>query len=151
MADARPADGYPYEESFVADNDYALGRIVEYLSGRREWSETVVLVTEDDAQSGVDHIDAHRTVLMALGPWIKPNYVSHANTSFPGLLKTIFGLLGIPPLNLYDATATGLNDVFAMKPNTAAYKVLPVDQRIFDPSTVRQSTSGKPGPRMDRR
>jgi hypothetical protein len=108
-------------------------------------------VTEDDAQSGVDHIDAHRTVLMALGPWIKPNYVSHANTSFPGLLKTIFGLLGIPPLNLYDATATPLNDLFAKKPNPAVYKVLPVDQRIFDPVTVRQSTSGKPGPRMDRR
>ena len=151
MADARPDDGYPYEESFVADNDYALGRIVEYLSGRKEWSQTVVLVTEDDAQSGVDHIDAHRTVLMALGPWIKPNYVSHANTSFPGLLKTIFGLLGIPPLNLYDATATPLSDLFTMKPNPAVYQVLPVDQRIFDPATVRPSTSGKPGPRMDRR
>jgi YVTN family beta-propeller protein len=151
MADARPADGYPYDESFVADNDYALGRIVEYLSGRKEWSETVVLVTEDDAQSGVDHIDAHRTVLMALGPWIKPHYVSHANTSFPGLLKTIFGLLRIPPLNLYDATATPLSDLFATKPDPAVYRALPVDQRIFDPATVRQSTSGKPGPRMDRR
>ena len=149
-AEARAADGYPYSESFVADNDYALGRIVEYLSGRPEWSETAILVTEDDAQSGVDHIDAHRTVLLAIGPWIKPHYVSHANTSFPGLLKTIFRLLGIPPLNLYDATATGLSDLFSMTPNPAVYKVLPVDQRIFDPVTVRQSTSGKPGPRMDR-
>jgi hypothetical protein len=149
-AEARPADGYPYSESFVADNDLALGRIVEYLSGRREWSETVVLVTEDDAQSGVDHIDAHRTVLMAMGPWVKPNYVSHANTSFPGLLKTIFRLLGIPPLNLYDATATDLSDLFHVKQNPAVYKALPVDQRIFDPATARQSTSGKPGPRMDR-
>ncbi|MCX6626006.1 MAG: hypothetical protein NTW28_00050, partial [Candidatus Solibacter sp.] len=141
MADARPADGYPYNESFVADNDYAL---VEYLSGRKEWSETVVLVTEDDAQGGVDHIDAHRSVLMALGPWAKPNYLSHANTSFPGLLKTVFRLLGVPPLNLYDATATDLSDLFTMKPAPAVYKVLPVDQRIFDPATVRQSTSGKP-------
>jgi YVTN family beta-propeller protein len=149
-ADARPADGYPYRESYVADNDYALGRIVAYLSGRPEWGETAVLVTEDDAQSGVDHIDAHRTVLMAMGPWVKPNYVSHANTSFPGLLKTIFRLLGIPPLNLYDATATDLSDLFHVKQNAAVYKVLPVDERIFDPATVRQSTSGKPGPRMDR-
>ncbi len=147
---ARAADGYPYAESFVADNDYALGRIVEYLSSRKEWGETVVLVTEDDAQSGVDHIDAHRTVLMALGPWVKKNYVSHVNTSFPGLLKTIFRLLGIPPLNLYDATATGLSDLFTTKPDPQTYKVLPVDQRIFDPATVRQSTSGKPSPRMDR-
>jgi hypothetical protein len=149
-AGARPADGYPYSESFVADNDYALGRIVEYLSSRKEWSETAILVTEDDAQSGVDHIDAHRTVLMALGPWVRRNYVSHINTSFPGLLKTIFRLLGIPPLNLYDATATDLSDLFTTRPDPAAYKVLPVDQRIFDPATVRQSTSGKPGPRMDR-
>jgi arylsulfatase A-like enzyme len=149
-AEARPADGYPYSDSFVADNDYALGRIVEYLSHRKEWEETVVLVTEDDAQSGVDHIDAHRTVLMALGPWIKPNYVSHANTSFPGLLKTIFRLLGIPPLNLYDATATDLSDLFAAAPVRGTYQALPVDARIFDPATVRQSTSGKPGPRMDR-
>ncbi len=149
-AEARPADGYPYSESFVADNDYALGRIVEYLSGRKEWGETAILVTEDDAQSGVDHIDAHRTVFMAIGPWIRRNYVSHVNTSFPGLLKTIFRLLGIPPLNLYDATASDLSDVFSTKPDPAVYKVLPVDQRIFDPATARQSTSGKPGPRMDR-
>jgi hypothetical protein len=58
--------------------------------------------------------------------------------------------LGIPPLNLYDATATDLSDLFTMKPGTAVYKVLPVDQRLFDPATVRLSTSGKPGPRMDR-
>jgi hypothetical protein len=123
---------------------------VEYLSGRKEWAETAILVTEDDAQSGVDHIDAHRTVFMAIGPWIRRNYVSHVNTSFPGLLKTIFRLLGIPPLNLYDATASDLSDVFSTKPDPAAYKVLPVDQRIFDPATARQSTNGKPSPRMDR-
>jgi YVTN family beta-propeller protein len=149
-AGARPDDGYPYAESYIADNDYALGRIIEYLSGRKEWGETAVFVTEDDAQSGIDHIDAHRTVFMALGPWIRKGYVSHRNTSFPGLLKTIFRLLGIPPLNLYDATATDLSDLFAVHPDPAKYKVAPVDQRIFDPATVRQSTSGKPGPRMDR-
>jgi hypothetical protein len=87
---------------------------------------------------------------MAMGPWVRRNYVSHANTSFPGLLKTIFRLLGIPPLNLYDATATDLSDLFTMTADPAVYKVLPVDQRIFDPPKVRQSTSGKPGPRMDR-
>ncbi len=149
-AAARPDDGYPYEESFVADNDYALGRIVEYLSTRKDWAETAVFVTEDDAQSGVDHIDAHRTVFMALGPWVKPGYVSHRNTSFPGMLKTIFRLLGIPPLNLYDATATDLSDLFATRPTPGTYKVLPVDERIFNPATARQSTSGKPGPPMDR-
>jgi hypothetical protein len=146
----RPDDGYPYRESFVADNDYALGRILEFLSGLPEWRDTVVLITEDDAQSGVDHIDAHRTVLLAAGPWIKHGYVSHRNTSFPGLLKTIFRLLGIPPLNLFDAVATDLSDLFAKEPVAGTYKLLPVDERIFNPATVRQSTSGKPGAAMDR-
>jgi hypothetical protein len=72
------------------------------------------------------------------------------NTSFPGLLKTIFRLLGIPPLNLYDATATDLSDLFAVRSDPAVYKVLPVDQRLFDPAKGRQSTNGKPSPRMDR-
>jgi YVTN family beta-propeller protein len=149
-ADARPDDGYPYRESFVADNDYALGRILEFLSALPSWKDTVVLITEDDAQNGIDHIDAHRTVLIAAGPWIKRNYISHINTSFPGLLKTIFRLLGVPPLNLYDATAADLSDLFATRPDAVPYKLLPVDERIFNPATVRQSTSGKPGPRMDR-
>ena len=147
----RPADGYPYRESYVADNDYALGRIVEFLSGTKWWKEMAVFVTEDDAQGGVDHIDAHRTVLMAMGPWIKRGYITHRNSSFPGLLKTIFQLLGMPPLNLFDAAATDLSDVFAAKPDAAPYRLLPVDERIFDPSKVRISTSGKPGVRMDSR
>jgi hypothetical protein len=150
MTSARPADGYPYEESFAADNDYALGRIVEYLSGRKEWAETAILVTEDDAQGGVDHIDAHRSILMALGPWAKRDYVSHTNTSFPGMLKTIFRILGVPPLNLYDATAADLSDMFTTRPDPSTYKVLPVDERIFDPAKARLSTSGKPSVRMDR-
>jgi len=147
---ARPDDGYPYRESYVADNDYALGRIIEYLSGTKWWKEMAVFVTEDDAQSGVDHIDAHRTVLMGIGPWIKRAYVSHRNSSFPGLLKTIFRLLGVPPLNLFDAAAADLSDLFASEADTSGYKVLPVDSRIFEPSKVRVSTSGKPGAQMDR-
>ena len=60
MAKARPEDGYPYQESFVADNDYALGRILEYLSGTKWWKEMAVFITEDDAQGGVDHNDLRR-------------------------------------------------------------------------------------------
>ena len=65
MAEARPESGYPYEASFVVDNDYALGRILEYLSGTKWWREMAVFITEDDAQGGVDHIDAHRTLLLS--------------------------------------------------------------------------------------
>ena len=150
MADERPEDGYPYRESFVADNDYALGRILEYLASTKWWSELTVFITEDDAQGGVDHIDAQRTVLLAAGPWVKKNYVTHTNTSFPGLLKTIFRLLGMPPLNLFDASTADLADLFANRPNVAPYHKLPVDPRLFNPSTAKESHSGVPGPRMDR-
>jgi YVTN family beta-propeller protein len=131
---ARPADGYPYEESFVADNDYALGRILEYLSGTKWWNSMAVFATEAAAQGGVDHVDSHRTLLLAAGPSLKKNYVSHTNSSFPGLLKTIFGLLHIPAMNLFDATAADLADCFAAQPDPAPYHALPLDKRIFDPT-----------------
>jgi hypothetical protein len=66
------------------------------------------------------------------------------------LLKTIFRLLGIPPLNLFDAAATDLSDLFATSPDLSTYKLVKVDERIFNPATVKQSTSGKPGAQMDR-
>ena len=95
-----------------------------------------VFITEDGAQGGVDHVDAHRTLLLAAGPWVRKNYVSHGNTSFPGLLKTIFRLLHVPPLNLFDAAATDLSEVFATQADPAGYKAREVDQRIFDPAAV---------------
>ena len=149
MADARPEDGYPFEESFVVDNDLALGRILEYLSGTKWWKQMAVLVTEDDAQGGIDHIDAHRTLLFCAGPWCKRDYVSHTHSSFPGLLKTVFRLLGVPPLNLFDATASDLSDCFTSQPDYAPYRVRDVDRRIFNAAEARKSTNGKPSPRMD--
>lgn len=149
MAKPRPEDGYPFEASYVADNDYALGRIIEFLSKTPWWKEMAVFVTEDDAQGGRDHVDSHRTVLMAAGPYIKRNYVSHIHSSFPGLLKTIFRTLGIPPLNLYDATASDLADLFTSSPDFTPYRVLPVDKRVFDPATAREPLDPKPSPRMD--
>lgn len=149
MAKPRPEDGYPFAASYVADNDYALGRIVEYLSHTRWWREMAIFITEDDAQGGIDHIDAHRTILLGVGPYFKRNYVSHMNTSFPGLLKTVFRLLGIPPLNLFDAAASDLSDCFTDEPDFAPYRLLPVDARIFDPAKARDPLDPKPSPRMD--
>jgi YVTN family beta-propeller protein len=130
-APPKPASGYPYQESFVADNDLALGRIVAYLSGTKWWKDTAVFVTESSAQSGSDHISANRTILLAAGPWVKRNYVSHVNTSFPGLLKTIYWLLGLPPQDLFDAAAADLRDCFTSTPDFGPYKVVSGDPRIF--------------------
>lgn len=149
MARPRPEDGYPFEASYVVDNDYALGRIMEFLSGTPWWRNMVVFVTEDDAQGGRDHIDAQRTILLAAGPWCKRNYVSHVNTSFPGLLKTAFRILRIPPLNLFDAAASDLADCFTDEPDFARYVVQPVDPRIFDPENAREPLDPRPSPRMD--
>ena len=147
MTKERPADGYPYEASFVEDNDLALGRILQYLSHSPWWREMAVFITEDDAQGGLDHIDAHRTVLLAAGPYVKRNYVTHTNSSFPGLLKTIFELLQMPPLNLMDASAASLREIFTDEPDFTPYDVLIPDLRVFDASKVRMGNA--PAVRMD--
>jgi len=149
MAKARPKDGYPYESSFVADNDYALGRIVEFLSNSPWWREMAIFITEDDAQGGRDHIDSHRTVLLGVGPYFKKNYVSHVNSSFPGMLKTVFRLLHIPPLNLFDAISSDLSDCFTDTPDFTPYKVLPINKLLFDPDKAREPLDPQPSPRMD--
>jgi DNA-binding beta-propeller fold protein YncE len=148
-ARARPKDGYPSAGSFVADNDLALGKILEFLSHSPWWPRMAVFITEDDAQSGVDHVDSHRTVLMVVSPYAKANYSSHVNASFPGMLRTAFELLRLPPLNLYDAAAADLSGCFTNTPNLAPYAALPVDAALFDPSKVKIAPNAPPGPRMD--
>lgn len=145
----RPEDGYPYQASYVADNDYALGRIVEFLSKSPWWKSMAIFVTEDDAQGGVDHVDSHRTVMMVASPYAKKNYVSKANSSFPGLLKSVFGILRLPPLNLFDATAQDLSDLFTETPDFTPYTVQPIRPELFEPSKARDPLDPKPQPRMD--
>jgi hypothetical protein len=132
-----PEKGFNYEASYVADNDYALGRILEFLSKTPWWKEMAVFTTESGADGGADHIDSHRTLLLGAGPWFRSDYVSHSNTSFPALLATIYKLLGLPPLNLYDATAGDLMDMFGSAPDFAPYEVRAEDNRLFDPEKVQ--------------
>jgi YVTN family beta-propeller protein len=138
VGEERPDSGYPYASSWVADNDLALGRIMEYLSHSPWWREMAVFVTEDVAAGGIDLVDAHRTILLAAGPNVRRDYVSHTNTSFPGLLKTIFQLLHIPALNLMDQTAAGLGDMFTDLADYTPYKAVPPEKRIFDPDELRK-------------
>jgi YVTN family beta-propeller protein len=129
----RPADGYPFVESYMADNDLALGRVVEYLSHTPYWKDMAIVVTEDDPQGGVDHVDAHRSVLMVISPYAKRDYVAKAHYSFGSIMKTFWHVLGIPYLNQYDAGATDLADFFTDAPDFAPYTALPPDPRVFDP------------------
>ena len=129
----RIEDGYPFRESYMADNDLALGRVIQKLSHSKWWPEMLIIVTEDDAQDGRDHIDAHRSLLMMISPWIKRGYVSHTHANFGAILKTIYNICDIPPLNQFDATATLLQDFFTDKPDFKPYSAEMVDDRIFDP------------------
>jgi hypothetical protein len=133
-AEDRPEAGYPFRESYMADNDLAVGRIVEYLSHTPYWKNMLIVITEDDAQNGVDHVDAHRSVLMLISPWVKRDYVSHVHYSFGSIFKTFWNILGLPYLNQYDAGATDLADFFTDTPDYRPYNALPVDKRIFNPA-----------------
>lgn len=139
IASVRPGDGYPYRASFVADNDLALGKIIEYLSQATIWKDSAVFVTEDDAQGGRDHVDAHRTVLLVASPWVRPGTLSHRHASFVSIQKTIYELLGLGPLNLEDALASDLSDLFFSDSpsNSAPFGALPADLRIFNPALAR--------------
>ena len=132
-AGERPEAGYPFRESYMADNDLALGRIIEKLSASPYWKEMAIFITEDDSQDGRDHVDAHRSILMVCSPWAKRGYVAHKHYSFGSIFKTFWNILGIPYLNQYDAAAADLSDFFTANPDFSPYKALPVDPRIFDP------------------
>ncbi|GAA4406422.1 beta-propeller fold lactonase family protein [Nibrella viscosa] len=129
----RPAAGYPFLHSYMADNDLAVGRILHFLSRTPYWKNMLVIITEDDPQGGVDHIDAHRSVLMMAGPYVKRNYVSKTHANFGSLLKVIYNLLGVPYVNQYDVTASLLQDFFTDKPDFRPYTAVLPDNRIFDP------------------
>lgn len=131
-ADPRPEDGYPNRASFMADNDLALGRMIEFLSHTAYWNNMLVVVVEDDAQGGVDHIDAHRSLLMMAGPWVKPGYVSHTHANFGSVIRTIYRLLNMPAVNQYDATSTLLLDFLQSESNNHEFQHIPADIRVFD-------------------
>lgn len=125
--------GFPFRESYMMDNDLALGRVVEFLSHTPYWKNMAIFVTEDDAQDGVDHVDAHRSVMMVFSPYAKRDHISHVHYSFGSIFKTFWNILGIPYLNQYDAGASDLADFFTATPDFTPYNALPVDTRVFDP------------------
>ena len=133
-ADERPIAGYPYKESYMADNDLAVGRIIEYLSHTPYWKDMAIVITEDDAQNGVDHVDAHRSILMVISPYAKKNYVSKVHYSFGSIFKTFWNILGVPYLNQYDAAANDFSDLFTDQPDFTPYQAEGSDLRIFDPA-----------------
>jgi len=111
--------------SMVADNDLALGRVIDALSHSRFWKETAVFVLEDDAQNGPDHVDAHRSVLLAASPFLKRGFVDHNMYDTVSVLKTMELILGLPPMSQFDAAAFPLIPAFTDEPDFTPYDHLP--------------------------
>jgi YVTN family beta-propeller protein len=119
------APGYPTPRACVADNDLALGRIVEAISRSRYWKESAIFVTEDDAQNGVDHVDGHRTVGMVISPWTRRGVVDSTFYTTINMYRTIEQILGLPVSNQFDLAAEPMFSVFSANPDLTQYKVLP--------------------------
>jgi YVTN family beta-propeller protein len=136
-ASPKPEKGYPYLASWMADNDLALGRLVEFLSHTPYWKNMAIFVTEDDAGGEPDHVDAQRSVLLVISPWAKRGYVSHRHTTILSMHRTLYEIFGLAPLNMFDALANDLSDAFTTTPDFRPYTVVPVDARIFDPEKAK--------------
>jgi YVTN family beta-propeller protein len=117
--------GFPTPQAMVADNDLALGRIIEAVTHSRFWDSTAIFVTEDDSQSGWDHISAYRTTGLVISPYSRLQKTVSTNYNQTSLLRTIEQILGIPPMNAMDATALPMFDCFAGRPDSSAYTVVP--------------------------
>ncbi|MBS1669753.1 MAG: phosphoesterase [Bacteroidetes bacterium] len=115
---------YPTPEAMVADNDLALGRIVEAITHSKYWDSTVIFVTEDDSQSGWDHISSYRTVAQVISPYSKLGKVVHTNYNQTSIVRTMEQILGIPPMTVIDATALPLFDCFGNKKQDYRYQLL---------------------------
>ncbi len=97
--------GKPTPKAHAADNDLACGLFVEHLSHSSIWNESVVIILEDDAQNGPDHVDAHRSTMYIAGGFVKQGFVDHTMYSTSSALRTIELILGLPPMSQYDAAA----------------------------------------------
>ncbi len=134
--------GKPTPEAAVADNDLALGKIVEAISNSKFWKETCILVTEDDPQAGLDHVDGHRTVGLVISPYTKRKKVVSTNYTQINMFRTIENILGIPPLNQFDQTADPMMDCFTDKPDFSPYKALANNIPLDRLNTELTSLSG---------
>jgi YVTN family beta-propeller protein len=117
--------GAPTPQACVASNDLALGRLVEAVSRSKYWSKMAIFVIEDDAQNGADHVDAHRTVGLVIGPYVRREHLDSTQYSTAGMLRTIELILGLPPLSQFDAAATPMFESFAAEPDTTPYTHVP--------------------------
>jgi YVTN family beta-propeller protein len=132
--------GSPTPAAQVADNDLAFGQIVEAISHSSFWKETCIMAIEDDPQSGWDHVSGYRTTAYVISPYTKRHQVVSAQYNQTSLLRTMELILGLPPMNQMDATATPMSDCFTAEPDFTPFTALPsnvpIDQMNPDPKKI---------------
>ncbi|MFN7934860.1 MAG: bifunctional YncE family protein/alkaline phosphatase family protein [Bryobacteraceae bacterium] len=133
----------PRPRSMVADNDWALGRIVERVSKSRFWANSLILVVEDDAQNGVDHVSGRRTVALAIGPQVRrgaldSNYYTHIN-----LVRTIQDVFGLEPRTRFLKNARAMNSVFTGEADLSAYQAIEPGVQLDDMNPPLTALKGK--------
>jgi YVTN family beta-propeller protein len=124
--------GVPTPRAYIADNDLALGRLVEAVSTSPYWAESAIFVVEDDAQNGADHVDAHRTVALVISPYTQTGRVDSTFYSSSSMLRTIELIVGLPPMTQFDAAATPMlasfTDTADSRPYSALVPAQPLDE-----------------------
>lgn len=135
--------GFPTPRAMVADNDLALGRIIETITNSRFFDSTVVFVTEDDSQSGWDHISSYRTTGLVISQYSLLNKTVHTNFNQTCMVRTIEQILGIPPMNIIDATALPMFDCFTAKKSPYSYHFIPNKIPLNEMNKPFSSLKGK--------
>ena len=140
--------GSPTPRAMVAENDYALGRVVEAISKSRYWRESAIFVLEDDAQNGPDHVDAHRSVLLMASPFSRRGTVDSTLYTTSGVLRTMELILGIPPMSQYDAAAAPMYSAFQATPTLTPFTLRPA-QYAFDEMNAPDAPGAQASIRMN--
>ncbi|MFB3902274.1 MAG: bifunctional YncE family protein/alkaline phosphatase family protein [Acidobacteriota bacterium] len=124
--------GVSTPEAMVADNDLALGRIVEALSHSPFWKKMAIFVVEDDAALGVDHVDGHRTVALAVSPYVRREAVDSTFYAHQSILKTIELILGLEPMTIFDRIANDMRQSFVDQPDYSSYTAVTPTQDLYE-------------------
>ncbi|HEV3411096.1 MAG TPA: bifunctional YncE family protein/alkaline phosphatase family protein [Puia sp.] len=135
--------GQPTPFAYVADNDLAVGEFVEYLSKSPIWKESVVVILEDDAQNGPDHVDAHRSPCYIAGGLVRRHFIDHTLYTTTSVLRTIELILGMPPMTQYDASSNTLWKCFTTEADLTAFQALPANIDLRDKNTAVNEWSRK--------
>ncbi|MFC5647590.1 bifunctional YncE family protein/alkaline phosphatase family protein [Paenibacillus solisilvae] len=117
-------------KAMVADNDMAVGRLVDTISKSKYWKDTAIFVVEDDAQDGPDHVDAHRTVALVISPYTQTGKVDSTHYTTTSMLRSIELIVGVPPLTQFDASALPMVNSFTDKPNFKTYDAITPKQSL---------------------